>query len=85
MGKLNPDFAQVEADPERINLSDRPERFPEKRPFFQEGAELFRTPGEIFYTRKIENPLVGIKAAGKVGSYNIALSKTNEFIISDRL
>jgi len=70
---LNPDYAQIEADPERINLSDEPERFPEKRPFFQEGAELFSTPIDIFYTRKIENPLLGIKLAGKVGNYNIAM------------
>ena len=70
---LNPDYAQIEADPERINLSDIPERFPEKRPFFQEGAELFRTPIDIFYTRKIENPLLGMKLAGKLGNYNIAM------------
>jgi len=70
---LNPDYAQIEADPERINLSDEPWRLSEKRPFFQEGAELFRTPIEIFYTRAIENPLLGIKLAGKVGNYNIAM------------
>jgi len=70
---INPDFAQVEADPERINLSDTPIRFPEKRPFFQEGAELFRTPIDIFYTRRIVDPLVGIKMAGKIGNYDIAM------------
>jgi len=73
---LNPDFAQVEADPSRINLSDMPMRVPEKRPFFQEGNELFRTPIEIFYTRKIESPIVGIKAAGKIGNYNLAILDT---------
>ena len=31
---LNPDFAQIEADPDLVNLSDIPLRFPEKRPFF---------------------------------------------------
>jgi hypothetical protein len=75
---LNPDYAQIEADPERINLSDVPERFPEKRPFFQEGAELFRTPIDIFYTRKIESPLLGLKLAGKVGNYNVALLDSQE-------
>jgi len=69
---LNPDYAQIEADPARINLSDVPERLSEKRPFFQEGCELFRTPIEIFYTREIFDPLVGIKAVGKMGNYNVA-------------
>ena len=31
---INPDFAQIEADPDRVNLTDIPLRFPEKRPFF---------------------------------------------------
>ena len=40
---LNPDFAQIEADPDLVNLSDIPLRFPEKRPFFLEGKRtLFR-------------------------------------------
>lgn len=73
---LNPDFAQVEADPSEINLSDVPRRLPEKRSFFQEGAELFSTPIDIFYTRSIEDPLVGVKAAGKLGAYNLALLDT---------
>jgi len=73
---VNPDYAQIEADPERINLSDIPIRFPEKRPFFMEGEELFRTPLDIFYTRKILQPLVGAKAVGKVGGYSFALFDT---------
>jgi hypothetical protein len=75
---LNPDYAQIEADPGRINLSDVPERLPEKRPFFQEGSELFRTPMDIFYTRAIESPLLGLKLAGKVGNYNIAMLDSQE-------
>jgi len=69
---LNPDYAQIEADPARINLSDVPYRLAEKRPFFQEGCELFRTPIDIFYTREISDPLVGLKAVGKMGNYNVA-------------
>ena len=38
---INPDFAQIEADPDRVNLTDIPLRFPEKRPFFLEGNENF--------------------------------------------
>jgi len=72
---FNPDFAQIEADPEQINLQDIELRLPEKRPFFQEGMELFQTPIELFYTRRvgIEDLMYGAKAVGKLGSYNIAL------------
>ena len=69
---LNPDFAQIEADPDRVNLSDIPLRFPEKRPFFLEGNELFQTPVELFYSRRIEDLMYGGKAIGKMGNYNFA-------------
>lgn len=40
-GTINPDFGQVEVDPARVNLSAYELFFPEKRPFFVEGASLF--------------------------------------------
>ena len=72
---LNPDFAQIEADPSEINLQDVELRLAEKRPFFQEGMELFQTPIELFYTRRvgIKKLMYGAKAVGKLGNYNIAL------------
>jgi len=72
---LKPDFAQVEADPDEVNLEDVERRLTEKRPFFQEGMELFQTPIELFYTRRvgIEDLKYGAKAVGKLGSYNMAL------------
>jgi hypothetical protein len=36
-----PDFGQVEVDPAVVNLSDREVFFPERRPFFMEGASIF--------------------------------------------
>lgn len=39
---INPDFGQVEVDPAVINLSDAETIFSEKRPFFIEGASIFR-------------------------------------------
>ncbi len=39
---VNPDFGQVELDPAVINLTAFETRFEEKRPFFLEGAEIFR-------------------------------------------
>lgn len=58
---LNPDFGQVEADPSRVNLSNSELFFDEKRPFFVEGAHLFKlaigpTNGGsegAFYSRRI--------------------------------
>ncbi len=70
---LNPDFAQIEADPDLVNLTDIPLRFPEKRPFFLEGNELFQMPMELFYSRRVEALLGGGKVIGKVNQYNIAL------------
>ncbi len=39
---VNPDFGQVEADPGRVNLTAFETFFPERRPFFLEGANIFR-------------------------------------------
>lgn len=60
---VNTDFAQVEVDEQRTNLTRFPLFFPEKRPFFLENAGLFSagTPqaADLFFTRRI-----GISAAG---------------------
>jgi hypothetical protein len=60
---VNPDFGQVEVDPAVVNLSAYETFFPEKRPFFVEGANIFNIgsinggPGygnqQIFYSRRI--------------------------------
>jgi len=41
-GAVNPDFGQVEVDPARVNLTANELFFPERRPFFVEGADIFR-------------------------------------------
>ena len=41
-GTVNPDFGQVEVDPAVLNLTQFETFFPEKRPFFTEGADVFR-------------------------------------------
>ena len=38
---INPDFGQVEVDPAVVNLTDIETFFPERRPFFIEGANIF--------------------------------------------
>ena len=68
----NPDFSQVEADVGQVVLNERFALFfPEKRPFFLDGLELFDTPGQMIYTRRIVDPIVGAKVGGKVGKTNI--------------
>nr|AYC79673.1 hypothetical protein [uncultured bacterium] len=50
---VNPDFGQVEVDPAVINLSTYEVFFPERRPFFLEGTDIFNTPLRILHTRRI--------------------------------
>lgn len=49
----NPDFGQVEADEAVLNLSKFETFFPEKRPFFLEGSQIFDTQMGLFYSRRI--------------------------------
>jgi hypothetical protein len=50
---INPDFGTVEVDQVVLNLSTVETFFPEKRPFFIEGADLFSTPFQLFYSRRV--------------------------------
>jgi len=71
----NPDFSQVEANPDLIDVNRRfPLYFEEKRPFFLEGVTIFQTPLQAVYTRRLVNPLLAVKMTGNVGSgYEIGL------------
>jgi hypothetical protein len=72
-GTAKPDFSQVEADVGQVTLNQRFALFyPEKRPFFLDGLELFDTPNQLIYTRRIASPDGGAKLAGKVGPWTIA-------------
>jgi hypothetical protein len=59
----NTDFAQVEVDEQRTNLTRFSQFFPEKRPFFLENAGVFSTGTpqlvELFFTRRIGLDAVG--------------------------
>ncbi|MFC1659848.1 DUF5916 domain-containing protein [Gemmatimonadota bacterium] len=69
----NPDFSQVEADAGQIAVNERFALFfPEKRPFFLEGTDIFSMPQQLVYTRSIGNPVGAAKLSGKVGSFNVA-------------
>ena len=70
---INPDFSQVESDAGQVTINERFALFfPEKRPFFLEGIELFGTPNQLVYTRRIVDPIGGGKLTGKIGSIGVA-------------
>jgi hypothetical protein len=67
-----PDFSQVEADVGQVSANQRFALFyPEKRPFFLEGLELFSTNNTLIYTRQIVQPDAGYKLIGELGGMTI--------------
>jgi len=69
---INPDFGQVEADPAVLNLTAFETFFPEKRPFFLEGADIFKFGignSRLFYTRRFgaNEPII---AAAKLSGHS---------------
>ena len=72
---INPDFGQVEVDPAVLNLSAFETFFPEKRPFFVEGSQVFAFSNmscnfcdntqdmNAFYSRRIGRPPTGASLA----------------------
>jgi len=72
-GTINPDFSQVESDAGLVTINQRFALFyPERRPFFLEGIELFASPNNIVYTRTITDPAAGAKFTGKFGPWTVA-------------
>jgi hypothetical protein len=71
---INPDFSQIEADAAQLDVNNRFALFfPEKRPFFLEGADYFHTPLQAVFTRTIASPEVGLKLTGKRGNHTFGL------------
>lgn len=76
---LNPDFSQVEADAAQLDVNNRFTLFyPEKRPFFLEGADLFVMPLQTVHTRSVVDPSVGLKLTGKEGGNAIGVYVTRD-------
>ena len=72
-GVVNPDFGEVESDATQISINNPFAIFyPEKRPFFLEGADLFTTTAQVFYSRMINDPIVSTKITEKSGSFSLA-------------
>jgi hypothetical protein len=75
----NPDFSQVESEDPQITVNQRFEvYFPEKRPFFLENEDYFRTPIDLFFTRNIQDLSAGIRLTGKEGPYSVGLMTTDD-------
>jgi len=75
---VNPDFSQIESDVAQISVNERFALFfPEKRPFFLEGIDLFETPIQAVHTRTITSPRWGLRGTGKLGdtAYTLLLSQ----------
>jgi hypothetical protein len=88
---LNPDFAQVEADQLVVTTNQRfPIFYPERRPFFLEGIDIFQTQLTPVHTRAIVDPDIAVKLSGKLqrNSFGLMLASDNapgNFTGDDRL
>lgn len=83
---VNPDFSQVESDAGQIDVNRTFALFfPERRPFFQEGSDLYGTWIDAVYTRSLNDPSV----AGKLtmqgdrfsGVYTVARDEHSPVIL----
>ena len=78
---LNPDFSQIESDRPQVEVNQRFALFyPELRPFFLEGAEIFQiqAPMTVVHTRTIVDPLYGAKLTGKAGKTTVGVLYAND-------
>ena len=77
---LNPDFSQVEADAGQLDVNNTFSLFfPEKRPFFLDGASYFDTSNfNLVHTRNIAEPDYGIKLTGKTNKHSYGVLVAND-------
>ncbi len=69
---INPDFSQIESDAGQIDVNNTFALFfSERRPFFQEGSNLYSTWIDAIYTRTINDPIAAAKFTGKFGKTNV--------------
>ncbi len=80
---LNPDFSQIEADGVQLDINNRFSLvFPERRPFFLEGADYFSTPLQMVFTRTVVDPAVAANLTGKRGAHTIAAFAAQDEVTS---
>ncbi len=83
---INPDFSQVESDAAQIDVNTTFALFyPEKRPFFLEGSDIFLSQIRAIYTRSINDPILAAKLTGRAGKtsigYMVARDEHTPFIL----
>jgi hypothetical protein len=76
---INPDFSQVESDAAQIDINSTFALFyPERRPFFQRGRDIFNTDFNAVYTRSINDPSVSGKLIMRRGSNSLAFLSAHD-------
>ena len=90
---FNPDFSQVESNETKIDINNQTAlSYPETRPFFNEGIDLFNTGSfgwkpkvRTVYTRSINQPSLAAKVLGQKGNtqygYLGSLDRNGAFIV----
>jgi hypothetical protein len=86
-GTFRPDFSQVESDAFQVEVNQRyPIFYSEKRPFFMEGMGTFELAGSggdgnmrtVVHTRRIMDPLYGLKLSGTLGKVTFAALSSSD-------
>jgi len=68
---INPDFSQVELDtPQLAGNTQFALFFPEKRPFFLEGADILQSPFQAIYTRSVTDPAWGARVTQRAERFD---------------
>ncbi len=77
---VNPEYATVEGDIEKFNLNKNEMLYyPEKRPFFMNGFELWSMPFQVLYTRRLQDIDAGIKV-----NVNTQKAGVNIFLLEEK-
>jgi hypothetical protein len=70
---LNPDFSQIESDAGQIDVNTTTALFfSERRPFFQDGSDLYSSRINQLYTRSVNSPIAAMKLIGRMSKANFA-------------
>ena len=76
---INPDFSQVELDtPQLAGNAQFALFFPEKRPFFLEGADILDSPIRAIYTRSVTDPAWGARVTQRSDRFDGAVLVTRD-------
>jgi hypothetical protein len=78
LATVTPDFTNIENEVESIDFSYTERYYSDRRPFFTTGAG-FMPSERLFYSRRIDDLDLGVKAFGKIGNTDIGLLQTVSF------